>query len=193
MTRPDPIVRLRPVTVLLLVLAWAQPAAALQRRVVVEPGARVRVQARSLGGPLIGTVRAAEPDTLVVRVDGEGAGLIVPVDSIIWLAVRRERAQTLEGAGAGALAGSLLAVTAHPGWAEDDEDCEGWGAAPCIAYEISPRLGTRLAVLIPLGVVVGAIAGSQSRTATWRSVRLERVGLAPVSGGRVGVGVTLSF
>jgi len=55
----------------------------------LEPGARIRFDAPSLGGRLTGTLVAWEPDTLVVRVDGyaQGLGLILPVDSVTRIAV----------------------------------------------------------------------------------------------------------
>lgn len=173
----------------LAALVLPPPAAAVQRSPPVEGGARVRLHARGLGGPLVGTVTAAEPDTLIVRLDGEGAGLIVPIDSIIKMHVRGERDLTPEGIGVGALAGALLAVVASPDWVDEYGECE----LPCLAYEISPDVGTRVTVLGLLGAVLGGVAGSQARVPTWRRVRVERVRVVPVSTGGVGLGVTLPF
>jgi hypothetical protein len=171
-------------------MVLAHPAAALQRAAPVNAGARIRLLARGVDGLLVGTVTAAESDTLIVRVDGEGAGLIVPVDSILRLDVWGERAKVLEGVGVGVLGGVLLALVASPHWVDEYGECT---TAPCLAYEISPNVGTRVAALSAVGALVGGIVGSKDRTSTWRSVRLQRVGVAPVSAGRLGVGVTLSF
>ena len=82
----------------------------------LEPGARIRLEVPSAGGRLEGTLVALESDTVLVREDGQAPGLILIVlaDSIARVEVRRERPMTLEGAGVGLLAGTLLALTATP-------------------------------------------------------------------------------
>jgi hypothetical protein len=140
----------------------------------VQPGARIRFDAPSLGGRLTGTLVAWESDTLVVMVDGqaEGLGLIVAADSVTRLEVGSERPMTVEGMGVGLLAGALLAVVASPDWVDDNGDCT---TAPCLAYKVSSDLDTRVTVLSLVGALLGGIAGSETKTHTWAQVRLDRV------------------
>lgn len=158
----------------------------------LEPGSRIRFDAPSFGGRLMGRLLTWESDTLVVNVDGDatGLGLIVPVDSVTRLDVRRERRKTLEGMGLGLLAGTLTALAADPDWVDENGDCT---TLSCIAYKVSPHLDTRLAVFGGVGVLLGAIVGSSEKTATWKPVRLERVNVGPAPGGGVAFGVTISF
>ncbi len=138
-----------------LLAALTLPRAAWSAQApLLEPGARVRLYAPSLGGRLTGTLVAWESDTLVVRVDGEaeGLGLVVPADSVTRLDVSRgKRPMTLEGAGVGMLGGALLALIASPDWVDENGEC----TLACLAYEVSPHLGTRVAVLSLLGALLG--------------------------------------
>jgi hypothetical protein len=69
----------------LALLAVSRPAVCTQAP-PLKPGARVRLEAPSWRGALTGTLVVWEYDTLVVRVDGDAAGLslIVPADSLTW-------------------------------------------------------------------------------------------------------------
>jgi hypothetical protein len=158
---------------------------------LLEPGARVRLNAPGLGGRLTGTLVAWESDTLVVRVDGEGLGLIVPRDSITQIEVGGKRPMTLEGVGLGLLGGTLLALIASPDWVDENGDC----TLPCLAYEVSPDAGTRVVVLSLLGALLGGLAGAATKVDTWTPVRLERLDVGPAPGGglALGVGVRVSF
>ncbi len=103
--QPDPVRSLPPFACCLAALAVSRPALCAQARPPrLEPGARVRLDAPSLGR-ITGTLVAWEPDTLVVREDGqaEGLNLIVLADSVSRIDVRRERRMTLEGVGVGLL------------------------------------------------------------------------------------------
>lgn len=145
----------------------------------------MRLDAPSLGGRLWGTLVAWESDTLVLREDGAptGLGLIVPADSVAKIDVWRERRLTLEGLGVGLLGGMLLGLAASP----DCVDEYGESTLPaCLAYKVSPRLETRVAVLGAVGALVGVIVGSETKTARWVPVALG-------PGGRLAVGVTISF
>lgn len=158
----------------------------------LEPGARIRFDAPSLGGRLTGTLVTWESDTLMVNVDGDAAGLnlIVPVDSVAHIDVRRERRMTLEGVGVGLLAGTLTALAADPDWVDENGDCT---TLPCVAYKVSPHLDTRLAVFGIAGVLLGAIAGSAEKTATWAPVSLARLNVGPAPGGGLALGVRITF
>ncbi len=174
-----------------VLLAPSRPAVCAQAP-RLKPGSRIQFDAPSLGGRLTGTLVEWESDTLVVRVDGyaAGLGLIVPVDSVTRLDVRRERRMTLEGMGVGLLAGTLTALAADPDWVDENGDCT---TLPCLAYKVSPHLGTRLAVFNIVGVLLGAIAGSAEKTTTWAAVPLARLNVGPAPGGGLALGVRISF
>lgn len=157
----------------------------------LEPGARIRLDAPSLGR-IMGTLVVWGPDTLVVREDGqaEGLRLVIPADSVSQIEVRRERRMTLEGAGVGLLVGTLLAVTASPDCVDEYGDST---PLACLSYKVSPHLDTRIAVLGGVGALVGLIVGSETRTHTWSRVPLERLDVGPAPGGGLSFGVRISF
>ena len=157
----------------------------------LDAGARVRFDAPSLGGRLTGTLVAWESDRLVVKVDGDAPGLslIVPADSVTRLDVRRERRMTLEWAGVGVLAGTVLAVVADPNSVDENGNC----SLACVAYEVSPSLDKRLAILSVAGAVLGAIVGAGTKTETWTTVPLTHVRLGATQDGGLALGVRLSF
>ncbi|MGB5081048.1 MAG: hypothetical protein WBO23_09940 [Burkholderiales bacterium] len=158
----------------------------------LDPGTRIRFDAPSLGGRLTGTLVSWESDTLVVRVDGdaEGLALILPADSVRRIDVRRQRRMTLEGAGVGLVGGALLALVASPDWLDENGNCL---TLPCLAYEVSPHLDTRVAVLGFAGLLLGTIVGSETKTATWAPVHLERLTVRPAPDGGLALGVRLTF
>jgi hypothetical protein len=104
----------------------------------LQPGARIRFDAPSLGGRQTGTLVTWEADTLRVKVDGapQGLSLIVPVDSVTRIDVGREQRMTLEGAGVGLLSGALLALVASPDWVDEDGNC----TFACLASKTFPHL-----------------------------------------------------
>jgi hypothetical protein len=158
----------------------------------LKPGARIRFDAPSLDGRLTGTLVAWGSDTLVVRVDGDAAGLnlMVPVDSVTHIDVRRERRMTLEGAGLGVLGGTLLALLASPDCVDENGETT---ALACLAYKVSPNLDTRVAVLGGVGGLLGTIIGSETKKATWAPVHLERLNIGPAPDGGMVLGVRISF
>jgi hypothetical protein len=113
--------------------------------------------------------------------DAPGLTLMVPADSLSRLDVQRERRMTLEGLGMGALAGTLLAVAASPDWVDEDGNC----TIGCLAYDVSPHLDTRIAVLGGLGALLGAILGAETKAKSWIAVPLQQGGVA--------LGVQISF
>lgn len=182
----------------LTALVWCSALLAVTRPVNctqaprLDAGARIRFDAPSLGGRLTGTLVAWDFDTLVVRVDGYAAGLalIVPADSVSRIDVRRERSMTLEGAGLGALAGTLLALVASPDWVDENGECT---TAECLAYKVSPHLGTRTAVLGVAGALLGTIVGSETKTATWTTVHRKRLNVGATPDGGLALGLRISF
>jgi hypothetical protein len=158
----------------------------------LQPGARVRLEAPSQGGQLTGTLVRLVNDTLAMEEDGQAAGLrlIILTDSIARLEVRHERSLALEGAGAGLLAGTLVALTADPNWLDENGNCT---TLECIAYKVSPHLDTRLAVLGVVGTLLGAIAGSGEKRHSWVQVPLRRLDVGPTPGGGLALGLRISF
>ena len=158
----------------------------------LEPGARIRLEVPSAGGRLEGTLVALESDTVLVREDGQAPGLILIVlaDSIARVEVRRERPMTLEGAGVGLLAGTLLALTATPDLVDENGDCT---TLPCLAYKVSPHLDTRMAVLGVVGTLLGAIAGAGMKTQTWEPVQLNWLDVGPAPDGGLALGIRIHF
>ncbi len=178
----------------LAVLAVTRPALCAQassRPPRLKPGARVRLDASSLGR-ITGTLVAWELDTLVVTEDGQGEGLrlIILADSVSRLDVHREHRLTLEGTGVGLLVGTLFAVTASPDCVDEYGDS---ALVTCLAYRVSPHLDTRLAVLGGVGALIGLIVGSETRTHTWSRVPLERLEVGPAPGGGLALGIRFSF
>ena len=182
---------LPPIACCLAVLTMTQPAWCAQTT-RLQPGARVRLEAHSQGGQLTGTLVRFENDTLAMEEDGQPAGLrlIILTDSISRLEVRQERSLALEGAAAGLLAGTLVALTADPNWLDENGNCT---TLECIAYNVSPHLDTRLAVLGVVGTLLGVIAGSGEKTHSWLQVPLQRLEVGPTPGGGLALGLRISF
>src|SRR6266699_516783 len=146
----------------LAALAVSRPALCAQAPPPrLEPGARVRLEVSSLGR-ITGTLVAWEPDTLVVREDGQAEGLRL----------------------------ILLAVTASPEDVDENGDCT---PLACLAYKVSPKLDTRIAVLGLVGALAGVIVGSEAKTHTWSRVPLDRLDVGPAPGGGLAFGVRISF
>ena len=141
---------------------------------------------------MTGTLVRWEADTLAVRVDGDAPGLalIVPADSVSRLDVGRERTMAAEGALLGGLAGTLLAVLASPDVVDENGNCT---TLECLAYQVSPKLDTRIGVLAGLGFVLGIIVGSETKIASWSPVALQRLTVGSAPNGGVALGVRLSF
>ena len=170
---------------ILVCAALAVSSASAQVPSSIQAGSRVRLRARALGqGRVVATVLASESDTLVLKPDGEAAGLIVPWDSVADLEIGRWKTHELEGAVAGLLAGLLAAAAAGPC---DYDDCTLGEDLLEAEYKIMPDFGTRAFVLGGLGLFLGAILGSDVKTEAWRPVVL------PKGGGSVSLGLSFSF
>jgi hypothetical protein len=173
----------------LLPLARPRPAECTQAH-RVEPGARIRFDALSLGNQFIGTLVSWESDTLVVQVDGDAndLSLLVHADSVTRLDVRRERRMAPEGMALGALAGALLALVASPDWVDENGDCTTF---ECIAYHVSPQLDKRLGLLTATGAVLGTILGASTKTPTWVRVPVQRLAIGATRDGGLMLGANL--
>jgi len=157
-----------------------------------NPGARIRLDAGSLGYQMTGTLVRWEVDTLVVQVDGDAPGLalIVPEDSVSRLDVRRERSMAGEGALLGGLAGTVLALIASPDVLDENGKCT---TLECLAYQVSPKVDTRIGVLAGVGILLGLIVGSETKTVTWSPVPLQRLTVGSTPNGGLALGVRISF
>jgi len=173
-------------------LLLARPAECAQQAARLSPGARIRFDAASYDFRMTGTLLRWEVDTLVVQVDGDAPGLalIVPEDSLSRLEVWHERTLAAEGALLGGLTGTLLAVLASPDVVDEDGNCT---TLECLAYQISPKMETRMGVLAGVGVLVGLIVGSETKTAKWSPVPLQRVMVGSAPNGGLALGVRISF
>ncbi|HUC41230.1 MAG TPA: hypothetical protein VMR92_10370, partial [Gemmatimonadales bacterium] len=100
------------------------------------------------------------------------------------------RTMAAEGAVLGGLAGTLLAVLASPDVLDDDGNCT---TLECLAYQVSPKVETRMGVLAGLGFVVGIIVGSETKTVSWSSVPLQRLTVGSTPDGGLALGVRISF
>ena len=179
-----------PLCLALLVVAHPRPAACAQAH-RLDPGARIRFDVPSLGDRMSGTLVRWTADTLVVSVDGDAPGLalMVPTDSVARIDLREEHDMTVEGIGLGALAGALLALVASPDLVDDEGNC----TIACLAYDVSPHVDTRIAVLSLTGAVLGAIVGSGARRVTWTTVHQKQVLVAPTSDGGLALGFQIRF
>ena len=174
----------------LLVVAHPRLADCTQAR-RLDPGARIRFDVPSLGDRMAGTLVRWAADTLVVRVEGDAPGLalMVPTDSVARIDLREEHRMIMEGAGLGALAGILLAAVASPDWVDDEGNC----TIACLAYEVSPNLDTRVAVLGLTGAVAGLIIGSGAKRVTWTTVHLKQLTVGSTSDGGLALGIQIRF
>jgi len=173
-------------------LLIARPAECAQQATRLNPGVRIRFDAASFGDQMTGTLVSWEVDTLVVQVDGDAPGLalMVPEDSVSRLDVRRERTMAAEGALLGGLAGTVLAVVASPDVLDDNGNCT---TLECLAYQVSPKVDTRIGVLAGVGFLLGIIVGSETKTVSWSSVPLQRLTVGSTPNGGLALGVRLSF
>ena len=97
---------------------------------------------------------------------------------------------TLEGAGLGVVAGTLLALAASSDWVDENGECT---TPECLAYRVSPHLKTRIAVLSVVGALLGTIVGSETKTTTWATVPLKRLNVNATQDGGLTLGLRISF
>ena len=173
--------RLIAVWCLALLLSLTRPAQCTQSP-RIAPGSRIRFDAANLGAGLTGRMVRLEPTALVVALDGDAPGLavMIPTDSVSALAVHHERRMVAEGLLIGSLAGVAVGALASPDWVDDDGNC----TILCRAYDVSPNVDTRMAVLGLAGALVGTIIGAGTKTSSWVVVPLQN---------KLALGVSVSF
>ncbi len=166
--------------------AW--PEAVAQKVAPLQPGQRVRVQSALARTPeLVGGVQAMSADTLVVRhVDGTGAATTtaIPLAYITQLDVSRGQHSRwgrglLIGLAAGATTGVILGASSDGNWLFSKSDLALMGAV----------------VMAPIGGAVGLVVGALTKTETWETVPIPRVGKGVALGSerRIAVGVAVEF
>jgi hypothetical protein len=169
-----------------------------QQATFVAPGARVRVSAPSVAGQrLVGTVARLDADTIVVRSDGWGNDLAVPLGSVTALDVgrgRQSRALRFGGIGAaiGAVIGTFLMIvdegTSAPNvQITDEEPPLEWVARPVWQKVRYPLLSAAA------GFGIGAIIGVAFPGERWEAVPLEGLRLRVTPQPASGINLTASF
>ena len=179
---------LRPALLALLLGTAAWSGALAQKPTFVQSGQRVRVHSALARTPeLIGGVQAMSADTLVVRyVDGTGASTAtaIPLAYISQLEVSRgQHSKWLAGLGIGLAAGATAGAILGASTGNDRLFSRG-----ALAF-----LGAMF--VAPIGGVTGLIVGALTKTETWETVPIPRVGKGVALGPerRIAVGVAVGF
>ncbi len=179
---------LRPAVLALLLGGAAWSAAVAQKPTFLQPGQRVRVQSALVRTPeLIGGVQSISVDTLVVRhVDGTGVSTAtaIPLVYITQLDVSRgQHSKWLAGLGIGLAAGATAGAILGASTGNDRLFSRG-----ALAF-----LGAMF--VAPIGGVTGLIVGALTKTETWETVPIPRVGKGVVVGPhrRIAVGVRMGL
>ena len=178
-----------------------------------DVGSRVRFQradvAGDSGGVVTGLVERWTIDSLVVRTPGRSGALVaLPRSQVDWLEVAHPvpaGRRALAGAGVGALLGLVMGLIVE---GEPDEETILDDVLkvllqdnPLVAepQRVSDRMGLGavgrvIAPAVPLGVLFG-LSGLVTRWDRWDRVfdKALDVSVARLPGGRLGVGVALSF
>jgi hypothetical protein len=188
---------------MLAVLAIAVGARVLgaQQAPALSPGQLVRLTAPELSGEPA-TLLAATPDTILVAritsVNVAGSWRLdttrfaVPRRDITRFEIQRSRTHVLEGTLIGGL--GMAAMTFVAVKASESDNCgmfDYFCIEPGHAGQYALSAGA-------VGLAIGAFAGLLWRSDEWQPLPLHdlstvKVGLVPQQGGRLGVGLTLSF
>jgi hypothetical protein len=155
----------------------ASPAA-----VVLDSGTRIRVTVASTLHSVTGVIVATRFDSLVVRPDGSGSMMAVPLAQVLRLEVSTgERTTTRRGAvvglGWGALAGLIVGGVTYR-----KPDCTG--SFICIDLGPGPDMVVGAGIGGLAGLAVGALIGSRAKE-IWKPA-------AGALGGSIGLGAVSS-
>lgn len=172
-----------------LLLSWIGLSAPLAgQEAGLEPGTRIRVEAPTVtDGRTAGSLDSIDAAALHLTLQ-DGGRLTVPrgaVESIEVSAGRRSH--WVRGAGIGALVGLAFSGTlAIVGANEGDGELTSLDNAVYAAFILVTTAG---------GAVVGGITGAFIRTEQWKPAPASdvQVGVRPVAGGGLGIGVSLRF
>lgn len=182
-----------------LILAFLPLAAAAQATTahVTVPGAgtRVRLLLTQPVSEMVGRVMSSDGDTVVVKTDGDGNTIAVPMVRVTRVDVSGgTRTHRLHGTGVGFLGGATIGALAG---------LASYRAPRCGSGSICLDFGPEVAAMGGaatggvLGAVVGLLVGSTS-TELWDPVAGTphagaRVGIAPSSRGGVVLTASLTF
>jgi len=171
----------------LLLLGLAVPAAA-QDANTLAPGTRVRVEAPTVtDGRTTGSLASIDATVLHLTLE-DGETLTVPRDAVESIEVSAgRRSHWVRGSGIGALVGLAFSGTvAIIGANESDSSLDSLDRAMYGAFIVVTTAGS---------AVVGGVTGALIRTEQWEPMPASgvRVGVRPVAGGGVGIGVSLRF
>ena len=176
------------------------PAAMRAQDSLVAVGTRVRVTTRRESGKtdvLRGTVAAWRGDTLVVR-QKNALLTAVPMGTVSRLHVPGgRRPDPLGGAWKGMVVGGAagLAVFGALCGEEDIDIGAGEGSPDSCTTDDAGIIFVGTAMLAAAGGVAGLLVGTVVGVEDWRPLRVPagRLSLQPLSGGAIGVGLTLRF
>jgi hypothetical protein len=161
------------------VVAWSQQPTAL------VPGSRVRITEKA-SKPRAGTVVTASADSVVLKVDSAGQTATFSVAKISQLEVSRGikghagngvALGLLVGAGTGALVASLAC---------------GGGSTDCYDGESGPVTLAAAGLGAVVGMVTGAVIGSNHKSESWEAVPSSNWHLSTVPSTRGGLALSLS-
>lgn len=168
-------------------------ALALQTVDSLPRGATIRLVAPAVApGTLTATVLMAEHDTLILKVPGEAAGLVVPLAGVERLELYRGRRSEPAAIVGASVAG--LALGAGAGWLAGPSLCDpeddSWQVF-CGSEHSARTIGAVVFGLVG-AVAAGSLAGRPHER--WQSIALERlrIGAGPHGAG-VSLGLSLSF
>jgi hypothetical protein len=179
----------------LLGMTTPAPARAVQAGDSLPTGTTIRLVAPAVApGTLTATVLALDHDTLLLKVPGEAAGLVIPLAGVERLEVYRGRTSGVAAMLGGGLAG--LAVGGAAGWvlgpalcqAADDPDDPS-----CPGESVRTQRIVGAVVLGLLGSAYGVTVGARQRRERWQIVALERLRIGPSPGGGVALSLSLPF
>jgi hypothetical protein len=180
--------------VILAVACLALPHAASAQVPTPRVGERVRVVDVASGAPVYtGSLVRLAGDTVVIS-SGSAATTPVALGTARQLEVSQGmHPRTAQGMGIGLLVGA--GVGAAIGFATYHKPDCGPQQFLCLDYGPGLPAVAGAAILGLSGLLIGAIAGSNSTAETWKPVDRSRirVSLAPAAGGRVAFGGSIAF
>ncbi len=183
--------------VLLTWLGMTAPAVAraVQAAGALPTGTTIRVVAPAVApGTLTATVLGLDHDTLLLKVPGEAAGLVVPLAVVERLEVYRGRTSGVATMLGGGVAG--LAVGGAAGWVLGPALCEAADDPDdpsCPGESVRTQRVVGAVVLGLLGSAYGVAVGARHRHERWQSVALERLRIGTSPGGGVALSLSLPF
>lgn len=190
-----PVTRSKAVFLAQLVGLTSAPPLAPQAVGPVPPGATIRVVAPGVApGVLTGTVVLIDQDTLLLKIPGEGAAVVVPLTEVERLDAYRGRKPDLGATIGAGVAGLVLGAAV--GWVAGPTLCRAFDDADDSSCE---RQGVRSQRIVGAGIVglvggvYGARAGARRRHERWQTIAPERVRVGSSARGGLTLSVVFPF